>query len=136
MEVLEVRHKAVSEALEQLEKALGIFEENKYPDMYDIVRDSSIQRFEFSFDAFWKYLKEYLSDHRKVQVEFPSPNKTFRTCYEQKLITNDERKILIDSTKDRNLTSHTYNEILAEQVSERIVEYYKVMRAVVDRLGG
>jgi len=135
MEVLEVRHKAVSEALEQLEKALGIFEENKYPDMYDIVRDSSIQRFEFSFDAFWKYLKEYLSDHRKVQVEFPSPNKTFRTCYEQKLITNDERKILIDSTKDRNLTSHTYNEILAEQVSERIVEYYEVMRAVVDRLG-
>jgi len=135
MEILELRGEAVSQALDQLKEAFDILEKNKRSYMYKTARDSLIQRFEFSFDAFWKYLKEYLSDHRKVQVEFPSPNKTFRTCFEQKVITDDERKILIDSTRDRNLTSHTYNEILAEQVSERVVEYYKAMHAIVDRLG-
>ena len=134
MEILEFRYKAISQALGQLEKSLSIFKENKYPDMYETARDSLIQRFEFSFDAFWKYLKEYLRDNRKVQVDFPSPNKTFRTCYEQKVIFDDEYKILIDSTRDRNLSSHTYNEKLAEQISERIMSYYETMQVVVDRL--
>jgi len=135
MEILELRGETVSQALGQLKEAFDILEKNKHSYMYKTARDSLIQRFEFSFDAFWKYLKEYLRDDRKIEVEFASPNKTFRTCYEQKVITNEERKILIDSTRDRNLTSHTYNEKLAEQISKRIVEYYEVMRTIIDRLG-
>jgi len=135
MEILELKIKAVSQALGKLKEVLDMFKENKYSDMYKVTRDFLIQRFEFGFDTFWRHFKEYLRDNRKVVVEFLSHNKTFRTCFEQKVITDNERNILTDSTRDRNLTSHTYNEKLAEQISKRIVEYYQVMRVVVDRLG-
>jgi len=134
METLETRYSATSKALEQLKKSLDTIKEDKYPDLYEQLRDSLIQRFEFSFDTLWKYLKEYLKEIRKVELEYPSPNKTFRKCYEQKLISKEELNSLTDSTADRNLTSHTYNEKLAEQISKRISEYYETMNSIVSKL--
>ena len=87
METLETRCLAVSKALVQLKKSLDTINQNKYPDLYEQLRDSLIQRFEFTFDAFWKYLKEYLREIRKVELEYSAPNRAFRVCYEQELIS-------------------------------------------------
>ena len=34
---------------------------------------------------------------------------------------------------DRNLTSHAYDEKLAEEISKRIKRYYTLMKSVADR---
>lgn len=135
METIKTRCDATVQALSQLKKSLDTIQKNKYPEIYEQLRDSLIQRFEFSFDSLWKYLKEYLRDDRKVELDYPSPNKTFKTCYDQKVITKEELEVLLDSTRDRNLTSHTYSEKLAEKISKRVISsYYETMKTIVDRL--
>ena len=53
MERLSLRYKDSSRALNTL-KAIS-----KEP-FSIIVRDASIQRFEYTFEAFWKFIREYL----------------------------------------------------------------------------
>ena len=44
-----------------------------------IVRDATIQRFEYTFEALWKFLKEYLSDHEGIISN--SPKSCFREIF-------------------------------------------------------
>ena len=78
----------------------------------DIVRDATIQRFEYTFELSWKLLKRYLESQQNV-IE-PSIKNLFREA---------GKLGLIDSVEDwftyldaRNRTSHTYNEATAEEV--------------------
>ncbi|MBA3954319.1 nucleotidyltransferase substrate binding protein [Candidatus Dependentiae bacterium] len=104
------------------------------PDEDDILayRDSVIKRFEFSYDLTWKLLKAYLETNYSVLVA--SPKKVFRECFDQNFITEEEARQFLNMADDRNLTTHTYSEDMAEQISIRIVVYYEVMRAVLERL--
>lgn len=40
---------------------------------YTLMRDGLIQRFEYSIDSFWKFLKMYLEEVQKVSIEPASP---------------------------------------------------------------
>ena len=73
-----------------------------------IVRDAAIQRFEYSFEIFWKLLKEYL--RVKEGVISNSPKSCFREAFNVKLMTEEETIKALEMTDDRNLTSHTYHE--------------------------
>ncbi|KKP27062.1 MAG: Nucleotidyltransferase substrate binding protein, HI0074 family [candidate division TM6 bacterium GW2011_GWF2_30_66] len=134
MEILESKKSSTKKALCKLKKMLSLLLKQKDPEIYEGLRDGLIQRFEFSFDSFWKYLKQYLKEKNKIEIEIPNPNKTFRTSYEQKLITKEELDTLTNSTDDRNSSSHTYNEELAIEISDRIEHYYEVMQNIIDRL--
>lgn len=91
--------------------------------------DASIQRFEFCIELFWKALKRLLSD---LGQEATYPKEILREAYQGNLI-NDEQAWLAMLT-DRNLTSHTYNEELADQIYEKIKTHYQVMRNACDTL--
>lgn len=94
-------------------------------------RDSLIKRFEYSFDLTWKYIKTYLKTI--YGIDTASPKKVFRESAVQKLATKQETDKLIDMVDDRNLTSHTYNENLANEVCSSIPGYYKLMSELVEK---
>ena len=77
-----------------------------------IVRDAAIQRFEFSFDLAWKVLKTVLEEQKGIICT--SPNECIREAYQQKFIDYDEKWMSV--LKNRNLTAHTYNEKLIEEI--------------------
>jgi nucleotidyltransferase substrate binding protein (TIGR01987 family) len=78
----------------------------------DIVRDSVIQRFEFTVELSWKVLQRYLK--ASGISEMLSPKNTFREAAKLSLITDVEAWLrFVDA---RNLSSHTYKESLAEEV--------------------
>ena len=81
--------------------------------------DASIQRFEFCIELFWKSLQEKLLTDHGISVE--SPKKAFAQAYINELITNEE--IWIAMINDRNLTVHTYNLELADEMYYRIQKY-------------
>lgn len=95
-------------------------------------RDSVIKRFEISYDLTWKFLKYYFENHLAISVA--SPKSVFHACFQQGLATEDETRILLNMIDDRNLTVHTYNEDLAEQVSLRIAVYYGAMQALLAKI--
>ena len=98
------------------------------------MRDGIIQRFEYSIDSFWKFLKIYLETDRGMAIEPSSPRSVLRVSLTHQLVTQEEFKILEDCVSDRNLTSHTYNEKIAEEIYAHIPRYYRTMKAVIDRV--
>ncbi|HOO73626.1 MAG TPA: HI0074 family nucleotidyltransferase substrate-binding subunit [Spirochaetota bacterium] len=120
-------------SVELFEKALVSLEEISNERFTVIIRDATIQRFEYTFEAMWKCLKIYL---RAVEgIECNSPKGCFREY--QSVLNSDvaDTEILLEMTDMRNLTSHTYIEQVAQDIYQRILSsYIAVMRRVLLRI--
>ena len=94
-------------------------------DMYDgkndIIRDSLIQRFEFTYELTHKTLKEFMK-YLGVTLENSFPRTIYKKAYVNNLISDDQ--VWINLLEDRNCTSNIYNENLADEVARRIVDKY------------
>lgn len=116
--------------IKQFEKALGRFREVMDMPKTDVIRDSAIQRFEFTMDLSWKMLKAFLEE--KKGVICTSPKECFREAYRQGIIEYDDDWIkLVDI---RNETVHTYNEKKAEEVYHQLpnaLEHFKVLFKII-----
>jgi nucleotidyltransferase substrate binding protein (TIGR01987 family) len=121
---------------EQTQSALTSLEElvSKYSEHQTdvILRDALIQRFEYSTEAFWKYLKAFLQSEHNLSAN--SPREVIRTGLSAKLYSEETSQELLQMLDDRNLTSHTYVEELAESIAHRIPDYSKNMNAVMAQL--
>jgi len=116
----------------QFKKALARLNEALAAPKSDIVRDSAIQRFEFSIDMAWKLLKTCLEEKHGVVCQ--SPKECFREAYKQKVLAYDE--FWLELVDMRNQTSHTYKEELAQNVFERLpkaAEYLAALLKAVER---
>ena len=136
MEAVKLKRMAMQQALLTFQKSLALLEQSQEKDqeVCKLMRDGMIQRFEYSIDNFWKFLKIYLEIIKQIPIELPSPREILKLALNRVLITDDEYKILILAISDRNLTSHTYNEALAEEIQEHLLSYYLTMQAIIDRL--
>jgi nucleotidyltransferase substrate binding protein (TIGR01987 family) len=67
---------ALGDALDRLEEALEIS-----LDKNGIVIDATIQRFEFTFELFWKTLKKFMY---REGIEVKTPRETLQTAYQLK----------------------------------------------------
>ena len=77
-------------------------------------------------------MKSYLSTEHNLSAN--SPREVIRTGLKAKLYSEEISKELLQMLDDRNLTSHTYVEELAESIASRIPSYFKSMQAVMNQL--
>ena len=82
-------------------------------------RAGVIQAFEFSFEAVWKLLKA-VAEREGLAAE--SPRRAIVAAYKLGLI--DDEAIWIAMLNDRNLTSHTYHQQVAQRIFEGIRSNY------------
>lgn len=87
----------------------------------DIIRDSLIQRFEFTYELTHKTLREFMK-YLGVTLENSFPRTIYKKAYVNNLISND--RVWISLLEDRNSTSHIYSEDLANEIANRIVNEY------------
>lgn len=144
MDKLKQKHQQILQAISSLKKSVDSIDffkksgQSYYPNLdfdeeYRMHRDSLIQRFEYTEDLFWKYLKKYLEDVFKLLA--PSgPSPVIRESYSAGIIDEQEAKKCLEMIKDRNITSHIYVEEIAEQLSINIPGYYQLMHTIIDRL--
>ena len=105
---------------------------NLYDGHDEIIRDSLIQRFEFTYELTHKTLKEAMK-YLGVTLENSFPRTIFKKAYVNNLISDD--MVWIRLLEDRNSTSHIYNEKLADEVANRIVkDYVKAIGELIDNL--
>ncbi len=133
MEVLKKKHAAVTQALITLYEALEVLHDPTYEKVYENLRDSAIQRFEYSIDMLWKFLKLYLQEKQSISLDIATPRAILRNVLDAGIINKEEYQVLISSLADRNLTSHSYNKELAEELIKKIPGYYTVMKAIADK---
>jgi nucleotidyltransferase substrate binding protein (TIGR01987 family) len=86
-----------------------------------MVRDASIQRFEYTYEAVWKAAQLYM---RVTQnLELASPTAVTRACYRSAVLDDAQAMEALQMAQDRNLTVHTYNEDLADRIYSRLPGY-------------
>lgn len=92
--------------------------------------DATIQRFEFSVELFWKLLKRLLSD---LGQETHYPKAVLKEAFVVELIHQEQ--VWLAMLNDRNETSHTYDEELADAIYGRIkTTYIPLMQTTLDAL--
>ena len=116
------------ERLHSCLRALATLDEAVNMPFSVIVRDASIQRFEYSFESLWKLLKAHLEQHEGIRCH--SPKRCFREALQVGLLSIDETETCLVMTDDRNLTSHTYIEVIAEAIYRKLPSYLAVMRTL------
>lgn len=95
----------------------------------EFVRDSAIQRFEVTFELFWKSLKAHAEESG---LEVFSPRDSVRTAFQLGVI--QEHPEWFRMLEDRNLTSHTYNETTAESIYSHLPTYVRLLHQALDEL--
>ena len=117
-------------SIEKLEKALSRLEEVvSIKDANPLLTDATIQRFEFCIELFWKTFRHLLALEGR---ETFSPKESLQAAYQLGWIQDEQA--WLSMLKDRNLTSHTYNEQLAEQIVQHIKLYYPEMQTTFQLL--
>lgn len=106
---------------------------NLYDGKDEIVRDSLIQRFEFTYELTHKTLKEAMK-YLGVTLENSFPRTIYKKAYVNNLISDD--KVWINLLEDRNATPHIYNEALSDEIANRIInQYVEAIGELVINLG-
>ena len=113
--------------LEEFEKCVNKFEEVLSIEKNDIVRDSAIKRFELCFELSWKTLKDFL---REEGIFCRTPRSCFKDAFSIGLIEDEEEWLSI--LEDRNLSVHTYDELLAEELYNRLHNHLKAMKNLIN----
>lgn len=92
-----------------------------------IERDAAIQRFEYTCEAVWKAAQRYLQEVEGVSVG--SPKGSLRASRDVGLLTDEQTVIGLEMIDDRNLTVHTYNEAVAEEIFSGLPSYADLLDA-------
>ncbi len=99
----------------------------------DILRDSVIQRFEYTFELSWKMMKRWLENNLSAEhVDGVSRKELFRIAAEHQLI--DDPLAWFKYHEARNQTSHVYNQALAEEIFNVAVDFYKSAAAFYKKI--
>ncbi len=117
--------KAYRRLVEAIQKENDVLFKNEYP----ILRDSIIQRFEFTFELSWKTLKKYLKEDG---ITCYSPKECIKEALKSNIINNEDKWLEI--LKARNLSSHTYNEEMADEICELIKKSYVIFDSLIKAL--
>ncbi len=81
-------------------------------------RDSAIQRFEFTFELAWKATASVARDQGLAPN---SPREAFKAAFSLGWV--DDEPLWLRMLDDRNRTTHTYNEAVAEEIYARLGVY-------------
>ena len=133
MEKLNLKYNTVCKALQTLQKVLlhvdalekghtHLCIDVDYGEEYSMRRDSAIQRFEYTIDLLWKYLKAYL-EVKNISSQVTIPGEVIRMACSYSLVTQDEAEVVLRMIKSRNRTSHMYHEELAIELIKDLQVY-------------
>lgn len=108
------RLKHFSKALSQLTKFI------EKGALNELEKQGLIQAFEYTFELAWNALKDYFEVQGETNIH--GSRDALRLAFKRGLIEDGET--WMDMVKSRTLTSHTYNEDVAEQIAADIANRY------------
>jgi len=111
------RLKNYSRALSRLTEAVEL---GQHRDLTDLEKQGLIQAFEFTHELAWQTMKDYLVYQGNMGVT--GSRDAVRETFRAGLIRNGER--WMEMITSRNMSSHTYNQAVADDIVKRIIRDY------------
>ena len=119
------------QALSQLQDAVELARQRP---LSKLEEQGLIQAFEYTHELAWNTLKDFL-ENRGAQNLFGSKDAT-REAFKRGLI--EKGQVWMDMIKDRNLTSHTYDQEIATNIATAILKAYyaefETLRMTLEKL--
>ncbi|BCJ87161.1 HI0074 family nucleotidyltransferase substrate-binding subunit [Effusibacillus dendaii] len=103
-------------ALQRLREALEV------PEDSILAVDGTIQRFEFAIELYWKTLKRLLAQEG---VHTNTPRETLQHAFQVHWL--EDETAWLQMLRDRNETSHVYDEATAVRIYRHIKQYFPEM---------
>jgi len=97
----------------------------------EFLRDSAIQRFEYTIEIFWKVLKIFLENEN---IEVTSPRDVIKKACTYKFITEEESEKILEMLRIRNQTSHDYAMSVAKSLAPELRPFASVLKIIIRRL--
>ena len=86
----------------------------------DLEKQGLIQAFEFVFELAWNLMKDYFLYQGNPAIT--GSRDAIRSAFKQQLITDGEG--WMEMIKSRNQSAHTYNEAVANAITDNILNIY------------
>jgi len=134
LEALKNKFETLSKELSKFKESLDSKKDLSGEDtnLWSIMRDSRIRRFQYSAEFFWKVSKTYL---RKLHcIDEYSPVLVMKGLFKTRIVSEIETEKLLEIMRQRINVSHMYHEDLAENLDDDLEEYYKLIQDVSERL--
>jgi len=128
----ELGHDNLQRALSGLMQALAL-DGTGYPDFVrDVLDNGRIQKFEYSAELFWKYLRSCLMAEG---LDVPnSPRGAIKAGLDRGFVLEAEYQPALDLVADRNTCSHIYKQSLIPGVLAKLPAHARLMQAILARL--
>lgn len=108
------RYEHFSMALNQLKKFI------EKGDLNELEKQGLIQAFEYTYELAWNTIKDHYEAQGETNIN--GSRDAFRLAFKRGLISNGE--LWMEMIRSRTMTSHTYNEEVANEIAEKIVGGY------------
>lgn len=113
-------------ALSQLAAAVSLSEERP---LSDLEKQGLVQAFEYTYEMGWQTVKDYLS-YQGI-TDLVGSRDTIREGFGRGLI--DDGEGWMSMLVDRNRSSHTYNEVVAEAIVANILNRHVPLLLALER---
>lgn len=104
-------------ALDQLGQAVDLA---KTRELSDLEKQGIIQSFEFTHELAWNVIRDYFLFQGQNQIN--GSRDATREAFQKNLISDGEK--WMEMIKSRNLSSHTYNKKIANEIVAFIIQKY------------
>ena len=122
------RFQNYKKALVTMESAIDIADSRE---LSELEKQGVIQGFEFTFELAWNVMKDYLEEQGITGI-IGSKN-AVKQAFNNGLIENGE--IWMDMIESRNISSHSYDEEIAEKLRQKIIEiFYSHLTAFAEKM--
>ena len=129
---MEELERKLGQSFENLDRVLSRLEEalkEDYPT--SLMVDGTIQRFKFTIELYWKTLKRLLLSEG---IDAKTPRETLKEAFQAGWL--EDEKAWLQMLKDRNETSHVYDEEMALKILANIKQYFPEMKTTFVKLKG
>ena len=107
-------------ALAQLQAAIALAGQRA---LSDLEKQGLIQAFEFTHELAWNVMKDYFFFQGNAAIT--GSRDATREAFARGLVTDGEG--WMEMLRSRNLTSHTYNPGVAEEIVQKVLQRYGVL---------
>jgi nucleotidyltransferase substrate binding protein (TIGR01987 family) len=92
----------------------------KQGNLNELEQQGLIQSFEYTYELSWSTLKDYFEGQGETDIH--GSRDAFRLAFKRGLIEDGET--WMEMIESRTLTSHTYNEDIAQEIADKILNRY------------
>ncbi|MDD2587088.1 MAG: nucleotidyltransferase substrate binding protein [Syntrophomonadaceae bacterium] len=128
---------SLEKAINSLAKALRITEDKMQQgvetDELELLKAGVIQNFEFTYELCWKFMKRWIETNISSEiVDGVTRRELFRLSAENRLIIDFDE--WMEYHWARNISLHTYNSEIAEEVYQITLKFIKAAQDFLGRL--